>query len=170
MGLRLGDAETTSGPPFRAGLDGSLVVGAWSPADRHRPVSRGGLTRGGPQGGKVDRVALKSLSLEPAAPRGHGSVPQTDMQKIIAGCWEDILQIAGLSLEDDFFELGGDSLQAINMTVLLQARLQMRLPLGALFFQDPTVGAFASAIELEITEEIPVAVISERPPDDGTHP
>jgi amino acid adenylation domain-containing protein len=62
--------------------------------------------------GKVDRTAL------PPAPRvrpalDHAYVaPRNPMETVIARLWEEVLDIEGVGVEDDFLDLGGDSLLA----------------------------------------------------------
>jgi amino acid adenylation domain-containing protein len=99
------------------------------------------------QSGKVDRPSLKKIDVSPAKPSLPSSRPTGTMQALVAHCWEEVLSMRGISVDDDFFALGGDSIQAIEMIVQLQRLLQRPIPLGALFFQDPTLGVFAQSIE-----------------------
>jgi amino acid adenylation domain-containing protein len=97
--------------------------------------------------GKIDYPALMTADW-PSSPRQSSSLsPSTPVERLIAKCWEDVLQITGIGVDDDFFALGGDSLQAIQMLILLQKLISKPLPLGGLFFQDPALGAFAQAID-----------------------
>ncbi|MGW5052594.1 type I polyketide synthase [Actinokineospora sp. NPDC004072] len=52
----------------------------------------------------------------PAAPtRGSGGPPTaTDVERALLGAWEAALGIDGIGLDDNFFDLGGDSLVAIR--------------------------------------------------------
>lgn len=68
------------------------------------------------------------------------------MECLVAKCWEDELKVTGIGLEDDFFTLGGNSLQAIEMIYRLQELLPAQLPLSALFFQDPMLKGFAALL------------------------
>ncbi len=97
--------------------------------------------------GKLDRPALLRLDLSSTPRKASSPPPQTRMEHLVAQCWEEVLSVTGLGVEDEFFELGGDSIQAMQMVLRLQKLLTVQLPLGALFFQDPTLGAFARAIE-----------------------
>lgn len=99
------------------------------------------------QTGKTDYLTLMSMELARSGSESSSPLPSTATERLIAKCWEDTLQVTGVATEDDFFALGGDSLQAIGMLNLLQKRLPRQLPLGGLFFQDPTLHSFAEAID-----------------------
>lgn len=62
------------------------------------------------QNGKLDRSAL----LAPAASdfRNEYIAPETDMQRAICEAFEKILGLEKVSVEDDFFALGGDSIKS----------------------------------------------------------
>jgi amino acid adenylation domain-containing protein len=104
------------------------------------------------ESGKIDRPALLIRDIAPVKPNASSPAPRTSMERLIAKCWEEVLQLDGLSVDDDFFALGGDSLQAITMTSRLQGMLLVKAPLTALFFQDPSLRAFANAIEMELED------------------
>ena len=71
--------------------------------------------------GKTDRKALMEIAasvLENA--RGTGTPPQGDLEREIAGIWEDILGIRPIFRENNFFSVGGTSLLAIAVSRRLQ--------------------------------------------------
>jgi amino acid adenylation domain-containing protein/non-ribosomal peptide synthase protein (TIGR01720 family) len=65
-------------------------------------------------------------------------VPTSDMEHTLAGLWADALGLDRVGIHDDFFELGGTSLQATLLTNTLQQTLQRGLD-GGLIFEAPTV-------------------------------
>jgi amino acid adenylation domain-containing protein len=101
--------------------------------------------------GKVDRQTLQIRDISPTVgfPRVF-SGPQTEIERLTARCWEDTLKVEGVGVEDEFFELGGDSIQAIEMMWALQKVLPKQIPLGALFFEDSRLEVFAKAIEARL--------------------
>jgi acyl carrier protein len=68
--------------------------------------------------GKVDRAAL------PAAwqPRPATDVPyaaaRTPEQRTLADLWSDVLGVHEVGMDDNFFEIGGDSLSSVEMLAL----------------------------------------------------
>jgi aspartate racemase len=81
--------------------------------------------------GKVDRSALP-------APEHHGQRESTtascanDLEKEISTVWEQVLSCS-VSAEDNFFDLGGDSLQLIEAHSELQKKLDREIPIMDLF-------------------------------------
>ncbi len=64
--------------------------------------------------GKVDREALPKPDNEAYARVEH-IAPQSDAEKILAKLWQDNLGIELIGLEDNYFEMGGDSLLAVSL-------------------------------------------------------
>ncbi|MBE3201500.1 amino acid adenylation domain-containing protein [Frankia sp. CH37] len=66
--------------------------------------------------GKLDRNALPAPDLGQST--AHGRAPETDAERDILAAVRDLLGLgdgAGLSVEDDFFQLGGDSILSIQL-------------------------------------------------------
>ena len=59
--------------------------------------------------------------------------------------WESVLGVSPLSADATFFDLGGDSLLAVQLFNQMQQQLNCTLPLSALF-QAPTVRQFAALL------------------------
>ena len=100
--------------------------------------------------GKVDRQELLRCDIDVGERRMPSEPPRTDIEQLVGRCWEEVLNVSAVGRKDDFFALGGDSLQAINMVLRIQSELSIQLPLASYFFQDPTLEAFAATIEWEI--------------------
>jgi amino acid adenylation domain-containing protein/FkbH-like protein len=67
-------------------------------------------------------------------------------QAVVAQVWSDVLQIGEIDAAKNFFDLGGDSLKAIEVISRLQALLNVELPLIA-FFEDPTIAHLAAVAD-----------------------
>lgn len=102
--------------------------------------------------GKVDRRALPSPDKSRPELKGQYVAPRTETEKTLAQIWSDVLEIDQVGVEDNLFELGGDSIRSI--TILSRAQQAgLRYSLHQLF-QHPTVAQLAScpvAAEAAIT-------------------
>jgi acyl carrier protein len=63
----------------------------------------------------------------------------------MAELWEEILDVDDIGADDHFFEVGGNSLLAVDVVAAVNARTGAIISLGQ-FFADPTPRAVAAAI------------------------
>lgn len=92
--------------------------------------------------GKVDRKALP----EPKRTVTRNHVPpRSDLEKAIANIWCDVLKLESVGVEDNFFDLGGDSMAAAIMASALQKHWTGQLSL-ATFLDNPTIANLARAL------------------------
>jgi amino acid adenylation domain-containing protein len=95
--------------------------------------------------GKLDRKALPAPDAT-AVPRGTVFVPpQTPAEKSIAEIWSEILGVSPVGATDNFFDLGGHSLQAMRVVARYRTAFEIDLPLRV-FFERPTVGEQALVV------------------------
>jgi tyrocidine synthetase-3 len=85
--------------------------------------------------GKVNRTALPQPE---AILRAPGYPPSTDTERTLIGLWEEVLRIEGVGPHDDFFDLGGHSLTALQLAAAASMVLGVDVPLIAVF-DHPTV-------------------------------
>ncbi|WAT31391.1 non-ribosomal peptide synthetase [Pseudomonas sp. GXZC] len=92
--------------------------------------------------GKLDRKGLP----EPDASLLQQAyvAPETELEQQIAAIWADILRLPQVGLNDNFFEVGGHSLLAIQITSRVQAELGLEVPLVEVF-QTETLRAYVQA-------------------------
>jgi acetoacetyl-CoA synthetase len=64
----------------------------------------------------------------------------------VQAIWETALGLEGIGADEDFFALGGTSLQAVEVFTLIRDRLGVELPLSALI-EAPTIAALTGAVE-----------------------
>ncbi|MBT2297503.1 non-ribosomal peptide synthetase [Pseudomonas fluorescens] len=84
--------------------------------------------------GKVDRRALlRTLEASALPPCALDEQPLSANEQLIAGLWQQLLNVQGVSRHDNFFRLGGDSLLATRFLEMLRTRLGVDLPMGQLF-------------------------------------
>jgi amino acid adenylation domain-containing protein len=95
--------------------------------------------------GKVDRRALPAW--QPAAPDSARAyeAPATALEELLIRLWEEILGIKPIGVTDDFFALGGTSLQAADLFVRIQRTLGKTLPLATIL-ENPTIRHLALAV------------------------
>jgi acyl-CoA synthetase (AMP-forming)/AMP-acid ligase II/acyl carrier protein len=104
--------------------------------------------------GLAEKLGLAELDLsphsyEPATP------PRTEVEKLIAELWSEVLGRPDLGVFDRFLESGGDSLLAVKLVARVQDALGLQ-PSMIEFFDRPTIAAQAELIEdLLLTESDP---------------
>ncbi|SDW58398.1 amino acid adenylation domain-containing protein [Arthrobacter sp. cf158] len=92
--------------------------------------------------GKLDRKALPTPA---ALGAGEGTAPSTPEEHVMAGIFGEVLGLATVAMDDDFFLLGGHSLLAITIMGKIREAFGAALPLRTLF-DRPTPGALLGAI------------------------
>ena len=80
--------------------------------------------------GKVDTNGLPDP--ERATQATELRRPTTDSERVLARIWEDLLDLDEVGVDDDYFEVGGDSLLSIRLFSRIQAETGVSLPLNAL--------------------------------------
>jgi phosphopantetheine binding protein len=63
------------------------------------------------------------------------------LEHIVTLCWSEVLGRSDIGTDDNFFDVGGTSLHAIKLHLLLQQRLNAEVPILGLF-QSPTIRGF----------------------------
>ncbi|MBO0675928.1 amino acid adenylation domain-containing protein [Mycolicibacterium sp. S2-37] len=86
---------------------------------------------------------------EPAAPANAPAAgrrtPTTDVERILVGVVAGVLGRESVGVEDSFFDLGGDSLSAMQVITAINAALEVDLPVTALF-EAPTVALLGRTV------------------------
>ncbi len=91
--------------------------------------------------GKLDRKALPAPSTERPEIGTEFVAPKSDLEKRLAKIWGDILQFDSIGIQDNFFDLGGNSIRALSAVV--QARNELGVDVSnAEFFDNPTIEKF----------------------------
>jgi amino acid adenylation domain-containing protein len=81
--------------------------------------------------GKVDRGALPAFSEAKASPSQQGK--GTDLEERLASLWKEVLGTQRIGLDENFFDLGGDSLLIVAVHSQLQKILQREIQVTDLF-------------------------------------
>jgi amino acid adenylation domain-containing protein len=81
--------------------------------------------------GKINRQAL------PVPGRTRQAVqhvaPRTPFETALAGIWSELLRADGISVHDDFFEVGGHSLVAMRLVSMIRCKFDVEIPLRSIF-------------------------------------
>jgi epothilone synthetase B len=110
--------------------------------------------------GKVDRVTLarKAVDVRP----GHGSAaPGSEAERVIAEMWGEALGGVQPGIDDNFFDLGGSSLQLIQIHRRMLSAFGRDLPLVSMF-RFPTVRALAGLADGTAVRAGLAGVVGER--------
>ncbi|MBN2001946.1 MAG: amino acid adenylation domain-containing protein [Anaerolineae bacterium] len=111
--------------------------------------------------GKIDRRALPAPDEEHLESEALFVAPRTPVEATLATIWGEVLHTGQIGVNDDFFELGGDSLLAAQIVSRLIRHFSIALT-PAILFENPTVAGLAAAISnCERTAAGPVSVLPE---------
>ncbi|MCY9165986.1 amino acid adenylation domain-containing protein [Bacillus atrophaeus] len=96
--------------------------------------------------GKVDRLALKKIT--PQINEATLQEPTDTLEASILNSWKQILGIDDIGIDDDFFEIGGDSFSAIRLSRTIEGGL----PVVELFKQR-TVRMIANYLRSSVSSQ-----------------
>jgi thioesterase domain-containing protein/acyl carrier protein len=96
--------------------------------------------------GKIDRKALAMTRADTGpARRPAASEPDGSLAGTLTAIWAKILDVPDVGVDDDFFDLGGNSVAAIRLMSQLRKRFEVELPIASLF-EAPTIRQLAASI------------------------
>jgi len=96
--------------------------------------------------GKVDRNELPIGSDADSQPERDVVQPRTDTERVLAAIWSQLLNVQHVGVNDDFFELGAQSLLAIRAVSRIRDTFGVDVALRNLF-ERPTVAGLAEVID-----------------------
>lgn len=96
--------------------------------------------------GKIDKSSLPDPSAESLRQAAYAS-PETTLEMALANVWAEVLGLDRIGVLDNFFDVGGDSIRAIQLASRLR-RLGHELTPRQVF-HHPTVRALAEQLEAE---------------------
>ena len=96
--------------------------------------------------GKIERRALLALDqARPTLAEAYVS-PRTPLEEVVAGIWISVLKVEHVGMYDNFFDVGGHSLLAMQVIARLRDALHVEVPVRVLF-DTPTVAEITQHIE-----------------------
>ncbi len=97
-------------------------------------------------GGKLDKKLLPDVKYS----RNQNELPYLDpcseTEKLIHSVWKKILKIDEISINDNFFEIGGHSLLVAQLTFMLREKYDLKIPMTKLF-EHPTICEMGKVID-----------------------
>jgi acyl carrier protein len=103
--------------------------------------------------GRVDRSRLPAP--EEAVPRHEPpAAPASELERAVAAVWQEVLGTDGIGIDDNFFDLGGNSYLMIQAQGRLRERLGRELSVAELF-EHTTVRSIAQHLSRQ-DEDQPV--------------
>jgi acyl carrier protein len=94
--------------------------------------------------GKIDRKALPEPEEDAYGIRDYEE-PIGEIEKALAGIWEEILNVKRVGRRDNFFHLGGHSLLAVGVVMRLQQAFNIEVTIGDLF-DSPVLASLAERL------------------------
>ena len=124
--------------------------------------------------GKVDRNALPAPTKSRPVLDVEMVAPRTPTEAILVDIWADVLSLNEVGVLDNFFMLGGDSIQATHLLAVIERQFGTRLPLTSLF-TEPTIASQASLLSEQgdrgsHSPLVPIKADGELPPLFCVHP
>ncbi|MFE2031675.1 amino acid adenylation domain-containing protein [Streptomyces scopuliridis] len=96
--------------------------------------------------GKLDRRALPAPDYGTYGTDQEYVTPRTATERTLCAIWAEVLGVERVGAEDDFFDLGGDSILALQVVSRVRGALSVTLPWRTLFDQ-PTVAGLAALVD-----------------------
>ena len=97
--------------------------------------------------GKIDMKNLPDPTKEDLAGETKFVAAETEVEKQLVSIWEKVLGVSPIGLHDNFFEIGGDSIQSIQVMARAQ-KAGIKLATNQLF-EHQTIGELAHFLEKE---------------------
>ncbi len=94
--------------------------------------------------GKIDRRALPDRADTPVEQDGFAT-PARPMETLIANIWREVLRVDKIGIQDNFFDLGGNSLLIMQVHARLEEVVERQIPIVELF-KHATVASLAAAL------------------------
>jgi amino acid adenylation domain-containing protein len=96
--------------------------------------------------GKIDRKALPAPASERAQSKQAFTPPRTPAEETLARIWRELLRQPEIGIDDNFFEIGGHSLLAMQLMARVRKEFQAELSLRNIF-EAPTIAELANILE-----------------------
>ena len=96
---------------------------------------------------KVDRKRLENMKVDFVTREKEYIPPKDDIELKLTGIWQEILKLQKVGVRDNFFEIGGHSILAINLLEKISKDFNIEIPMVK-FFMNPTIRNVANQIKI----------------------
>jgi len=122
------------------GVAPSMSVSRIHPSDRYGELAQTLVS------GRSVLHAARSRDTRSRTLSGRPAPPTTYTERELLTCWQELLGVEGLGIDDDYFALGGTSLIAARLIAKISQRFSVRLPLTTVL-EYPTVRTLSHHLE-----------------------
>jgi acyl carrier protein len=105
--------------------------------------------------GKVDRKTLvsKSQKIDTVGTAVEFAAPENKMEKLVANIWKEVLQIDQVGIFDNFFDIGGHSLNIVKVNIKLRKAFKKDIFITDMF-KYPTIQSLVKYFSQEQTDQL----------------
>jgi acyl carrier protein len=115
--------------------------------------------------GKLNRKALPAPELRACTSRQY-EAPHGKVEEILAGIWQRLLGVERVDRQENFFELGGDSLTAMRLPTKIADAFAIHFQVQAVL-RNSTFSDMAKFIERLLSEKLSFADPSQEDSEEG---
>lgn len=108
--------------------------------------------------GKIDRQALPVPRWDHPERSAPYVAPRDELERRLEGMWQEVLHLDAVGIDDDFFDLGGDSLMAASLMAALEKAYGRTLPVTVML-KAPTVRSQADLLRAnDVADDEPILI------------
>jgi amino acid adenylation domain-containing protein len=100
--------------------------------------------------GKLDRAALPPPRFVPSESEGDDTATRRPLEQALAAAWARVLGVDRVSVHDNFFQVGGNSLLALHLISEIEKACGRHIPLSR-FFSHPSIASLVDILETKET-------------------
>jgi amino acid adenylation domain-containing protein len=101
--------------------------------------------------GKVDKKALPDFEAEEQL-KDNYIAPRTESEKLLSDIWKQVLKLKKIGIDDNFFDIGGHSLLAVQIMSRIEKRTGKKFPIATLF-RFPSIASLGAFLDEEEEKE-----------------
>jgi acyl-CoA synthetase (AMP-forming)/AMP-acid ligase II/acyl carrier protein len=101
--------------------------------------------------GKIDKIALLKIKKK-KKDKNKYIAPKTEIEKKVAKIWQEVLEVKKVSRNDNFFNLGGHSLNVLKLIATINNEYYLKVKISDIF-EEPILWRLANKIEEMVVEK-----------------